>query len=66
MAVFSEYAKYDAVGLAETVEVLESLMRRLDVAGLTGEEPTGALWSFQRSIAYALPLTHRVCRILAI
>ncbi len=39
----------DAVGLAETVEVLESLLRRLDVAGLTGEEPTGALWSFQRS-----------------
>ena len=39
----------DAVGLAETVEVLESLLRRLDVAGLTGEDPTGALWSFQRS-----------------
>ncbi|MDP6325384.1 MAG: hypothetical protein QF722_00075 [Candidatus Thalassarchaeaceae archaeon] len=39
----------DAVGLAETVEVLESLLRRLDVAGLTGEEPTGALWTFQRS-----------------
>ena len=39
----------DAVGLAETVEVLESLLRRLDVAGLTGEEPSGALWSFQRS-----------------
>ena len=39
----------DAVGLAETVEVLESLLRRLDVAGLTGEEPTGALWAFQRS-----------------
>ena len=39
----------DAVGLAETVEVLESLLRRLDVAGLTGEEPTGTLWTFQRS-----------------
>ena len=39
----------DAVGLAETVEVLESLLRRLDVAGLTGEEPTGSLWTFQRS-----------------
>jgi hypothetical protein len=39
----------DAVGLAETVEVLESLLRRLDVAGLTGEEPHGALWAFQRS-----------------
>lgn len=39
----------DAVGLAETVEVLESLQRRLDVAGLTGEEPAGALWAFQRS-----------------
>ncbi len=39
----------DAVGLAETVEVLESLLRRLDVAGLTGEDPTGALWSFQRT-----------------
>ena len=39
----------DAVGLAETVEVLESLLRRLDVAGLTGEDPNGALWSFQRT-----------------
>jgi hypothetical protein len=39
----------DAVGLAETVEVLESLLRRLDVAGLTGEDPSGALWAFQRS-----------------
>ena len=39
----------DAVGMAETVEVLESLLRRLDVAGLTGEDPTGALWAFQRS-----------------
>jgi len=39
----------DAVGLAETVEVLESLLRRLDVAGLTGEEPAGVLWSFQRT-----------------
>ncbi|MEE3310662.1 MAG: hypothetical protein VX230_04150, partial [Candidatus Thermoplasmatota archaeon] len=38
----------DAVGLAETVEVLESLLRRLDVAGLTGEDPTGPLWAFQR------------------
>ena len=39
----------DAVGLAETVEVLESLLRRLDVAGLTGEDPTGTLWTFQRT-----------------
>ncbi|MEC7704484.1 MAG: hypothetical protein VX906_04485 [Candidatus Thermoplasmatota archaeon] len=39
----------DAVGLAETVEVLESLLRRLDVAGLTGEEPHGSLWSFQKT-----------------
>ena len=39
----------DAVGMAETVEVLESLLRRLDVAGLTGEDPSGALWAFQRS-----------------
>ena len=35
----------DAVGLAETVEVLESLLRRLDVAGLTGEEPTCLLYT---------------------
>ncbi|MEE2811658.1 MAG: hypothetical protein VX627_01340 [Candidatus Thermoplasmatota archaeon] len=39
----------DAVGLAETVEVLEQLLRRLDVAGLTGEDPAGILWSFQRT-----------------
>ena len=39
----------DAVGLAETVEVLEQLLRRLDVAGLTGEDPAGALWVFQRT-----------------
>ena len=31
------------------MEVLESLLRRLDVAGLTGEDPTGPLWAFQRS-----------------
>ncbi|MDP6906292.1 MAG: hypothetical protein QF440_02625 [Candidatus Thalassarchaeaceae archaeon] len=39
----------DAVGLAETVEVLEQLLRRLDVAGLSGDEPVGAIWSFQRT-----------------
>ena len=39
----------DAVGLAETVEVLEQLLRRLDVAGLTGDDPAGILWSFQRT-----------------
>ena len=31
------------------MEVLESLLRRLDVAGLTGEDPSGVLWAFQRS-----------------
>jgi hypothetical protein len=39
----------DAVALAETVGVLESLLRRLDVAGLSGEQPSGSLWTFQRS-----------------
>ncbi len=38
----------DAIGLADTVAVLESLLRRLDTAGLTGEEPKGGLWAFQR------------------
>jgi len=39
----------EAVGLAETVEVLEQLLRRLDIAGLSGDEAKGDLWTFQRS-----------------
>ena len=39
----------EAVGLESTVEVLEQLKYRLDVSGLTGEEPVGDLWTFQHN-----------------
>ncbi|MBT4060234.1 MAG: hypothetical protein HOE69_08050 [Euryarchaeota archaeon] len=39
----------EAVGLEATVEVLEQLMYRLEVSGLTGDEPVGDLWNFQHS-----------------
>lgn len=48
----------EAVGLADTVAVLESLLRRLDVAGLTGEEPRGGLWIFQRDGALPFEQHH--------
>ena len=39
----------EAIGLESTVLVLEQLKYRLDVTGLTGEEPAGDLWVFQRT-----------------
>jgi len=39
----------EAVGLEQTVKVLEELKHRLDVSGLTGEVPIGDLWNFQHS-----------------
>ncbi len=39
----------EAVGLEQTVEVLEKLMARLEASGLTGETPPGILWTFQQS-----------------
>ncbi|DAC49018.1 MAG TPA: hypothetical protein D7H97_05910 [Candidatus Poseidoniales archaeon] len=39
----------EAVGLEQTVKVLEELKHRLDVSGLTGEVPVGDLWNFQNS-----------------
>jgi hypothetical protein len=39
----------EAVGLEATVEVLEQLKYRLDVSGLTGQDPVGDLWNFQHT-----------------
>ena len=39
----------EAVGLEQTVEVLEQLKMRLEESGLTNDDPVGILWNFQHS-----------------